>query len=253
MKYLLKTIPEPGITILILILLLVLSLCLPGYPFTEINTVSASSLEIEDVLKGIGAAVVIITASQFILERFTEDETEEKSEHPQKIYNNKKTYPQPHDEHKSIDTVKEKEEIISLISEESSRNEIENNIQKMGLSEKDLNRLAHIVYGEARGEPFQGQIAVAAVILNRKNAPAFPDNISDIIYAVEQFTAVEDGQYFMEPDRTAFKAVTRALSGEDPSKGAHYFYNPRTADNLDWFQTLEVTAEIGNHIFAIEP
>ncbi len=116
----------------------------------------------------------------------------------------------------------------------------------------DLDWLAHIIYSEARGEPLEGQIAVGAVVLNRMRDSRFPNTIREIILAENQFTAVEDGQFFLTPNEAAYKAAQRALAGEDPTGGALYFYNPAKARNLKWFQSLTMLITIGNHVFLID-
>lgn len=116
-------------------------------------------------------------------------------------------------------------------------------------SRSDLNLLARAVYSEARGEIYQGQVAVAAVILNRVNHPDFPNTIPGVIYQPGAFTAVNDGQINLAPDETAYKAVQDALNGWDPSGGAIYYWNPATAQNK-WVWSRAITTQIGNHIFA---
>lgn len=118
-------------------------------------------------------------------------------------------------------------------------------------SESEKRLLAKAVYGEARGESFRGQIAVAAVILNRMDHAGFPDSVHGVIYQENAFTAVKDGQINLEPDREAMKAVEKAIQGEDPTQGAVYYYNPRIATS-DWMEEkAEKSAKlrIGNHIF----
>ncbi|MFW5962009.1 MAG: cell wall hydrolase [bacterium] len=122
--------------------------------------------------------------------------------------------------------------------------------RKMHLTEEDINLLARAIHGEARGESFKGQVAVGAVILNRLKSPEFPNNIKDIIYQEKQFSAVKDGQFYLTPNKTAYTAAERAIAGEDPSEGALYFYNPKTATTLWWLETREKTVEIENHVFA---
>lgn len=118
------------------------------------------------------------------------------------------------------------------------------------ISEADLELLARAVYSEARGEPFQGQIAIAAVILNRVEHENFPDAIAEVIYQPAAFTAVQDGQFWLSPDNTAYAAVKEALKGEDPSGGAIYYYNPATATSA-WIYSRPVITAIGKHVFAV--
>lgn len=117
----------------------------------------------------------------------------------------------------------------------------------MTRAEKEL--LARAVYSEARGEEFRGQVAVAAVILNRVEDPDFPDDVAGVIFQPQAFTAVSDGQFWMEPDQEAYRAVQEALEGKDPSRGALYYYNPAKATS-SWVYCRPVIVHIGRHIFA---
>ncbi|MDQ0193427.1 spore cortex-lytic enzyme [Paenibacillus wynnii] len=120
----------------------------------------------------------------------------------------------------------------------------------MGLSENDLKIMANAVYGEARGEPFEGQVAVAAVILNRVKSPNFPKTPSGVIFQPGAFTAVADGQIYLEPNEQARKAVQQALSGWDPSGGCIYYFNPVTATSK-WIWSRPQVKTIGEHIFCM--
>ncbi|MFD1954723.1 cell wall hydrolase [Paenibacillus thailandensis] len=119
----------------------------------------------------------------------------------------------------------------------------------MAVSERDLHLLARIVYAESRGEPFIGQVAVAAVVLNRVQSSEFPDTIEGVIEQPRAFTAVDDGQYELQPDSTAYKAAREALRGTDPTGGALYYFNPKTATSK-WIWSRTRTIQIGRHIFA---
>lgn len=115
-------------------------------------------------------------------------------------------------------------------------------------SERDLQLMANAVYGEARGEPYEGQVAVAAVILNRLESPDFPNSISEIIFQPGAFTAVADGQIWLTPNERAKQAVLDAMSGWDPSENALYYFNPNTATS-EWIWTRPQIKQIGEHIF----
>ena len=95
----------------------------------------------------------------------------------------------------------------------------------------DLNLLSRLVYGEARGEPYTGQVAVAAVVLNRVRSSSFPNTIAGVIYQSGAFDVVSDGQINLTPNETAKKAAQDALNGWDPTYGAIYYFNPSTATN----------------------
>lgn len=112
----------------------------------------------------------------------------------------------------------------------------------------DLNLLARLVYGEARGEPYTGQVAVAAVVLNRVKSSSFPNTVAGVIYQSGAFDVVSDGQINLTPDSTAKKAAQDALNGWDPSYGAIYYFNPKTATNK-WIWSRPATVTIGNHRF----
>ena len=112
----------------------------------------------------------------------------------------------------------------------------------------DLNLLARLIYGEARGESYTGQVAVGAVVLNRVRSSSFPNTISGVIYQKGAFDAVSDGQINLTPNSTAKKAAQDALNGWDPSYGAIYYFNPATATNK-WIWSRPMTVTIGNHRF----
>lgn len=112
----------------------------------------------------------------------------------------------------------------------------------------DLNLLARLVYGEARGEPYSGQVAVAAVVLNRVRSSSFPNTVSGVIYQRGAFDVVSDGQINLTPNDTARKAAQDALNGWDPSYGAIYYFNPSTATNK-WIWSRPMTVTIGRHRF----
>lgn len=116
-------------------------------------------------------------------------------------------------------------------------------------SEADIQLLARLIYGEARGESYVGQVAVGAVVINRIKSSSFPNTMSGVIYQRYAFTAVDDGQINLTPNATARKAAIDAMNGWDPSYGAIYYYNPRTATS-SWIFSRKTTVTIGNHVFA---
>ena len=124
------------------------------------------------------------------------------------------------------------------------------NSEEVAQSGSDLYLLAKCVYSEARGEPYEGQVAVAAVVLNRVESPEFPNTISEVIYQPWAFTAVHDGQINLEPDSTAYSAAKDAMNGWDPTYGCLYYYNPATATS-SWICTRTTVVTIGRHVFAI--
>ena len=110
--------------------------------------------------------------------------------------------------------------------------------------------LAKIVYAEARGESYTGQVAIAAVVLNRVKDSRFPNTVSGVIYQPWAFTAVNDGQINLEPNQKAYQAADDALNGWDPTSGSVYYYNPQTATSK-WIYTTKKVTQIGKHIFAV--
>ncbi len=131
---------------------------------------------------------------------------------------------------------------MSLSSSSSSTNS--------SYSSSDLDLLARVVYGEARGEPYLGQVAVAAVVLNRVKSSSFPNTISGVVYQPWAFTAVNDGQINLTPNETARKAAQDAMNGWDPTYGCLYYYNPKTATS-SWIRQKEIHLSIGAHVFCL--
>ena len=117
-------------------------------------------------------------------------------------------------------------------------------------TDADVMLLARLIYGEARGESYVGQVAVGAVVLNRIKSASFPNTMAGVIYQKYAFTAVDDGQINLTPNATAKKAAQDAMNGWDPSYGALYYYNPATATS-QWIFSRKTTVTIGRHVFAI--
>ena len=117
-------------------------------------------------------------------------------------------------------------------------------------SSGDLYNLAKCIYAEARGEPYAGQVAVGAVILNRVKSSKFPNTIYGVIYQPYAFTCVSDGQINLEPNQSAYNAARDAMNGWDPTYGALYYYNPSTASS-SWIWSRKILVKIGKHNFAI--
>ena len=112
----------------------------------------------------------------------------------------------------------------------------------------DLTLLARVVYGEARGEPYTGQVAVAAVVLNRVKSSSFPNTIAGVVYQSGAFDCVADGQINLTPNDTAIKAAQDAMNGWDPTYGCLFYYNPKTATSA-WMLSRPVKLVIGDHNF----
>lgn len=168
----------------------------------------------------------------------TTNENQQQEEQERQSPPQEKPQPQPQDQGDQVD-------------DNQSNNA---NIQKAmnvpdGYSENDIQLMANAVFGEARGEPYVGQVAVAAVILNRINSPSFPNTASGVIFEPRAFTAVADGQIYLTPNEQARKAVLDAINGQDPSNGALYYYNPaKTTSN--WIYSRPTIKTIGKHVFA---
>ena len=114
----------------------------------------------------------------------------------------------------------------------------------------DLYLLAKAIYAEGRGEPYTGQVAIGAVIMNRVKSSSFPNTISGVIYQKGAFTAVADGQINLEPNQTAYDAAKDAMNGWDPTYGCLYYYNPAVATSA-WIFNRKTVTTIGKHVFAI--
>ncbi len=119
-----------------------------------------------------------------------------------------------------------------------------------GYTSSDVYLLARTIYAEGRGEPYTGQVAIGAVVLNRVNSDQFPNTISGVVYQKHAFTAVADGQINLTPNDTAMRAAKDAINGWDPTGGALYYYNPAIATSA-WIFDRQTVTVIGKHVFAI--
>lgn len=122
--------------------------------------------------------------------------------------------------------------------------------EETAINQRDIGLLAKIIYAEARGENFEGQVAVGAVVLNRLRHPGFPKTLAGVIYQPGAFTAINDNQIQLIPDVTAREAAKAAINGDDPTHGALFYYNPSIAKD-PWIRTRPVVKVIGNHTFSI--
>ncbi|MBF8436655.1 cell wall hydrolase [Halanaerobiaceae bacterium Z-7014] len=118
------------------------------------------------------------------------------------------------------------------------------------ISNQEIELLARAINGEARGEPYLGQVAVGAVIINRVISDKFPDTIEGVIMQDGQFCAVEDGQIDLAPSPSTRQAAQEAVNGRDPTDRSLYFYNPETSNEQAWMARRDVIVRIGNHVFA---
>lgn len=117
-----------------------------------------------------------------------------------------------------------------------------------GYSSADYELLARIISAESRGEPYMGQVAVGAVVLNRIEHPSFPDTLSGVVYQRGAFSCLNDGQFYEPISDSAYKAASDAINGLDPSGGAIYYYNPQKSTNK-WIFSREIITVIGSHRF----
>lgn len=122
-------------------------------------------------------------------------------------------------------------------------------LKKVSVNRDELQLLARLVYSEARGESFTGQVAVAAVAMNRLQSKDFPNTLKGVIFEPYAFTAVMDGQYWLSPNKTAYRAAWEAARGWDPTNGALYYFNPSIATSK-WIWSRPQVGKIGKHIFA---
>lgn len=124
-----------------------------------------------------------------------------------------------------------------------------NALKKYTLNIEEMDILAKVIYSESRGEPYKGQVAVGAVVMNRIQSGQFPNNIKEVVFQQGAFTAVSDGQYWLTPNRTAYLAALDAVRGWDPTNNSIYYFNPDTATSA-WIWTRSQNLKIGKHIFA---
>ncbi|MFD2371442.1 cell wall hydrolase [Brevibacillus sp. GCM10020057] len=120
---------------------------------------------------------------------------------------------------------------------------------KVKISERDMELLARLVYAEGRGEPYEGQVAIAAVVLNRVASPQFPHSVREVIFAPNAFSPVQNGTLTQQSNESTRRAVQDAVNGVDPTHGSLYFFNPDTATS-NWVWSRQQTVVIGNHMFA---
>ena len=115
-------------------------------------------------------------------------------------------------------------------------------------AENDIEILSRAIYAEGRGEPYEGQVAIGSVILNRVKSDKFPNSVAEVVYQRGAFDAVDDGQINLTPNETAYSAARDAVNGYDPTGGALYYWNPATATSR-WIWSVPITYSVGNHVF----
>lgn len=137
------------------------------------------------------------------------------------------------------------------ICKQKEQDNIEDTNQKqvINLTDEQLNLLSKLIAAEARGESYEGQVAVAAVVLNRVQDERFPDSIEGVIYQKNAFSVVKNGYIYENATEESYKAAKDALYGNDPTNNAIYFWNPDIS-TCNWMNTLDPHLRIGNHVFA---
>lgn len=142
--------------------------------------------------------------------------------------------------------------VFAAIKDQSSTSTKKNTDQSSTDNSSDMiDLLARLINGEARGEPYKGQVAVGAVVMNRVKSSDFPDTISGVIYQKNQFSCVTDGQFnkAIDENSTVYKAAREAMNGSDPTNGCLFFYNPKTSKS-SWIFSRPTVITIGKHRFA---
>lgn len=142
---------------------------------------------------------------------------------------------------KSINLYKESDDIVEVFNQSN---------KKIFLSRGDIDLMSQIVYAESKGEPYEGKVAVASVILNRVAHPNFPKSVKEVINQKNAFSCVKDGKIIANPDESCYNAVMDAIKGKDPTNNAVFFYNPKTATSK-WMKNIDKAniKSIGNHVF----
>lgn len=153
---------------------------------------------------------------------------------------------------KCVNDYEEELNLKILYKESSDPIAVFNNQYELNISYEDVDLMARVVYGESCGEPYQGKIAVASVILNRVLSEGFPMTIEEVIKQQGAFSCVIDGEINTIPNRSCYSAVYDALKGYDPTNEALFFYNPKIA-TCPWMESLQKDniTEIGNHVFFV--
>lgn len=134
-------------------------------------------------------------------------------------------------------------------SENYNKQEDEKKEAVINLNDEEVMLLSKLVAGEARGESYEGQVAVAAVVINRVKDSRFPNSLEGVIYQKNAFSVVKNGKIYAEPTSSTYRAAQEAIYGSDPTDNAIYFWNPDIS-TCSWMNTLNPHLRIGNHVFA---
>lgn len=138
---------------------------------------------------------------------------------------------------------------VCLVRVEDLQEKEEKQEAVINLNDEEIMLLSKLVAGEARGESYEGQVAVAAVVINRVRDSRFPDSLEGVIYQKNAFSVVRNGTIYSKPTSSTYRAAQEALYGNDPTNKAIYFWNPEIS-TCNWINTLNPYLRIGNHVFA---
>lgn len=229
---------EKASNLLRLATLMLINLCIVCLAFSQTSPFSSSSQPAVDVLSQYGSCGEEVTKIQTRLKSWGYFSGEVTGYYGSQTTEAVKRFQQKHGLSATGVADRKTLELIGISSSSSGAS----------VSNADLELLARIISAEARGEPYIGQVAVGAVVLNRVESSSFPDSISGVVYQPGAFTAITDGQINEAVTDSARRAARDALNGSDPTGGALYYYNPDKTSNR-WIRSRPVITRIGQHLF----
>lgn len=221
-----------------LAMLMLINLCIVCLAFSQTSPFSSSSQPAVDVLSQYGSRGEEVTKIQTRLKSWGYFSGEVTGYYGSQTTEAVKRFQKKHGLSATGVADRKTLELIGISSSSSGAS----------VSNADLELLARIISAEARGEPYIGQVAVGAVVLNRVESSSFPDSISGVVYQPGAFTAITDGQINEAVTDSARRAARDALNGSDPTGGALYYYNPDKTSNR-WIRSRPVITRIGQHLF----
>lgn len=229
---------EKASNLLRLVTLMLINLCIVCLAFSQTSPFSSSLQPAVDVLSQYGSRGEEVTKIQTRLKSWGYFSGEVTGYYGSQTTEAVKRFQQKHGLSATGVADRKTLELIGISSSSSGAS----------VSNADLELLARIISAEARGEPYIGQVAVGAVVLNRVESSSFPDSISGVVYQPGAFTAITDGQINEAVTDSARRAARDALNGSDPTGGALYYYNPDKTSNR-WIRSRPVITRIGQHLF----
>ena len=229
---------EKASNLLRLATLMLINLCIVCLAFSQTSPFSSSSQPAVDVLSQYGSRGEEVTKIQTRLKSWGYFSGEVTGYYGSQTTEAVKRFQQKHGLSATGVADRKTLELIGISSSSSGAS----------VSNADLELLARIISAESRGEPYIGQVAVGAVVLNRVESSSFPDSISGVVYQPGAFTAITDGQINEAVTDSARRAARDALNGSDPTGGALYYYNPDKTSNR-WIRSRPVITRIGQHLF----